>query len=302
MIKYDGRLQMKMMRLATLAALCLVLASCTSFRAWEKAQDFEQLGEWDQAVLQYEKALELDPDNIQYKMGLQRARLESSRIHFDKGKELMAAAHYEMAALEFQLTVKLDPTNQFAAVELSKAVAATRERNTGGGQYGDIDEMKRRVTEQSRPPMLNPASNEPISLSFPKETNVKDIYRALGNAFGINVMFDQRLTDDKIAIELRNVTAQEALERVMQTATHFYKVLDEQTIMVIPDNQQTRREYEDLVIRTFYLSNGDAEQVTNVVTNDDRSSERLPAQGTQCNHDQRYCRQSTDRRTDHRGE
>lgn len=221
------------------------------------------MGEWDKAVLQYEKALEVDPGNIQYQMGLQRARLEASRIHFDKGQDLMAAGHHEMAALEFQLTVRLDPTNQFAAVELAKAVAAARQRNDE--QYRDIDEMKRRVTEQSKPPMLNPASNQPISLSFPKETNVKDIYRALGNAFGVNVMFDQRLTDDKISIELRNVTAQEALERVMQAATHFYKVLDEQTIIVIPDNAQTRREYEDLVIRTFYLSNGDAEQVTNVV-------------------------------------
>ncbi|MBW3671498.1 MAG: hypothetical protein KY432_07470, partial [Acidobacteria bacterium] len=254
---------MKMIRLATLAALCFVLASCTSFRAWEKAQDYEQMGEWDKAVLQYEKALEVDPGNIRYQMALQRARLEASRIHFDKGQDLMAAGHHEMAALEFQLTVRLDPTNQFAAVELAKAVAATRQRTDE--QYRDIEEMKRRVTEQSKPPMLNPASNQPISLSFPKETNVKDIYRALGSAFGVNVMFDQRLTDDKITIELRNVTAQEALERVMQAATHFYKVLDEQTIIVIPDNAQTRREYEDLVIRTFYLSNGDAEQVTNVV-------------------------------------
>lgn len=254
---------MKILKLATLAILCVALASCTSFRAWEKAQEHEQMGEWDEAVLAYEKALEIDPDNLRYKMGLQRAQLEASRVHFDRGQELMAAGHYDMAALEFQLAVRLDSTNQFAAVELSKAVAAARKSSKES--YRDIDEMKRRVTEQSKPPMLNPASNQPISLSFPKETSVKDIYRALGNAFGINVMFDQRLADDKIAIELRNVTAQEALERVMQAATHFYKVLDEQTILVIPDNAQTRRDYEDLVIRTFYLSNGDAEQVTNVV-------------------------------------
>ena len=73
------------------------------------------------------------------------------------------------------------------------------------------------------------------------------------------------MKDDRISIELKDVTAQEALERVMQAANHFYKVLDEHTIIVIPDNPQARRDYEDLVIRTFYLSNGDAEQVTNVV-------------------------------------
>ena len=118
---------------------------------------------------------------------------------------------------------------------------------------------------KAQPPQLNPASNEPISLTFSRDTPVKDIYRALGNAFGINILFDQAVKDDRITIELRDVTAQQALERVMQAANHFYKVLDEKTIIVVPDNPQARRDYEDLVIRTFYLSNGDAEQVTNVV-------------------------------------
>src|SRR5207248_4197381 len=132
-----------------------------------------------------------------------------------------------------------------------------------------IDELKKRADKnnitKSQPPQLEPASNQPISLSFPRDTPVKDIYRALGNAFGINVLFDQAVKDDRISIELRDVTAQQALERVMQAANHFYKVLDEHTIIVVPDNPQARRDYEDLVIRTFYLSNGDAEQVTNVV-------------------------------------
>jgi len=126
--------------------------------------------------------------------------------------------------------------------------------------------MKKRANiTKAQPPQLNPASNEPISLSFPRETPVKDIYRALGNAFGINILFDQAVKDDRISIELKDVTAQQALERVMQAANHFYKVLDEHTIIVVPDNPQARRDYEDLVIQTFYLSNGDAEQVTNVV-------------------------------------
>jgi general secretion pathway protein D len=254
---------MKRLILMVLAALALTMFGCTSFRAWEEAQHYEELEQWDKAILAYERALEVDPRNVRYQMALQRAKIEASRAHFDKGKDLLAAGHFEMAALELQLATRLDPTNQFAAVELAKAVNASR--RVSDPQYRDIEEMKRRITEQSRPPVLDPASNQPISLSFPRETSVKEIYRALGSAFGINVMFDQRLTDDRISIELRDVTAQEALERVMQASGHFYKVLDQQTIIVIPDNAQTRREYEDLVIRTFYLSNGDAEQVTNVV-------------------------------------
>jgi len=175
----------------------------------------------------------------------------------------------QLAAAELEITVKLDPTNQFAAVELEKAVTMIQEASRAATENISIDELKRRASARNitkaQPPKLNPASDQPISLSFPRDTPVKDIYRALGNAFGINVLFDQALKDDRISIELRDVTAQQALERVMQAANNFYKPLDEKTIIVVPDNPQARRDYEDLVIRTFYLSNGDAEQVTNVV-------------------------------------
>ncbi len=255
---------MRRLHFGAIAILAMLLFSCTSFRNYQQAQQYELLDDWDNAVVEYSKALELDPGNMRYRMALQNAKLEASRVHFEKGKTLRAAGQNELAAMEFELTVKLDPTNQYAAVELAKAVDDLKKKNQESSE-DSIEEMKRHATEKSRPPTLNPSSNQPISLSFPKETNVKDIYRALGNAFGINIMFDQRVKDDKISIELRDVTAQQALERVMQAAGHFYKVLDDKTIIVVPDTAQTRREYEDLVIRTFYLSNGDAEQVTNVV-------------------------------------
>jgi general secretion pathway protein D len=258
------------------AALALTMVSCASFNAYQKARTAEKTQDWDVAVTQYQHALDLDPDNIQYKMALQHAKLEASRVHFEKGKSLRAAAAQsnggeqirlaQLAGTELELTVKLDPTNQYAAVELAKAVQIIQDAQHANDR-NSIEAMKKRASAmgKAQPPQLNPASDQPISLSFPRETPVKDIYRALGNAFGINIMFDQAVKDDRISIELKDVTAQQALERVMQAANHFYKVLDEHTIIVIPDNPQARRDYEDLVIRTFYLSNGDAEQVTNVV-------------------------------------
>ena len=250
---------------------------CASYNAYQRAHQAEQLKNWDGAVEQYEKALDIDPDNARYRIGLQRARLEASREHFAKGKSFRDAARNatgpdqlrlaQLAATELEMTVKLDPTNQFAAVELGHVVQLVQDI-LHSTDKDSIDEIKKRAKAsitKAQPPQLNPASDEPISLSFPRETPVKDIYRALGNAFGINILFDQAVKDDRISIELRDVTAQQALERVMQAANHFYKVLDEKTIIVVPDNPQARRDYEDLVIQTFYLSNADAEQVGNVV-------------------------------------
>lgn len=259
------------------AAIAASLASCVSYNAYEKAQNAERVKDWDTAVSQYEKALTINPDNMRYRISFDRAKLEASRVHFAKGKTLEAAAESatgterirlaQLAATELQLTVKLDPTNQFAAVEFGKTVRMIEEAQAVlNNDQKSLEAMKERANiTKAQPPVLNPASNEPISLSFPHDTPVKDIYRALGNAFGINILFDQAVKDDRISIELKDVTAQQALERVMQAANHFYKVLDPHTIIVVPDNPQARRDYEDLVIRTFYLSNGDAEQVTNVV-------------------------------------
>ncbi len=270
---------MNRLKTITVTALtALLLSSCASYSAYQKAKSAETQKNWDVAVMQYEKAVEIDPDNRAYKLGLDRARREASRAHFEKAKSMVAASKdatgvdqfrlAQLAQTELQIVVKLDPTNQFAAVELAKVTQTLIDFQRAAAEKVSIDEVKKRAQSaitKAQPPQLNPASNEPISLTFSRDTPVKDIYRALGNAFGINVLFDQAVKDDRITIELRDVTAQAALERVMQAANHFYKVLDEKTIIVIPDNPQARRDYEDLVIRTFYLSNGDAEQVTNVV-------------------------------------
>jgi general secretion pathway protein D len=261
----------------TAIALSLTLLSCTSYNAFQKARTAEETKDWDEAVVEYQKALDVDPSNSLYQINLSRAKLEASRVHFQKGKSLRASALNargedqirltQLAATELELVIKLDPTNQYAAVEYGKAVNTLREAALAS-QPASIDELKKRAKAnitKSAPPQLSPSSDQPITLSFPHETPVKEIYKALGGAFGINILFDQAVKDDRIAIELKDVTAQQALERVMQAANHFYKALDEHTIIIVPDNPQARRDYEDLVIRTFYLSNGDAEQVTNVV-------------------------------------
>ena len=64
--------------------LLLPLFSCASYNAYQKAQGAEKQKDWDNAVAQYEKALEIDPDNIRFRIARDRAKLESSRIHFEK--------------------------------------------------------------------------------------------------------------------------------------------------------------------------------------------------------------------------
>lgn len=251
-------------RVLVSTVLCFaMLASCTSYRSYRRAQTAATAEDWDQAVVFYMRAVEEDPTNITYKAALLRAKMKAAQSHFEKARRYQQTGVLDRALVEYQQAVALDPSNQSAAVELEKVrqqLIAQRENRKGDET---LDDMKRRVSRQSQPPQLNPRSNEPIDLDFPEQVSIMNIYRALGRAFGINILFDPNLKDSELAVELKQVRAQDALEFLMRAANHFYKVLDPQSIIIVADTPQNRRNYEDLVIKTFFLSNA---QVKDVVT------------------------------------
>jgi len=242
------------------------LTGCAAHRTLSRAAVEEQKGHWDLAVLEYSKAYALDPDDPKIKMALERAKFNAANEHFQNGKIYRAAGNLDLALIELQMAVALDPTNSYAQVELDKAKQEKSEIDRLGRELTPIERLKKETKgAMVTPPMLDARSDAPISLSFPKDTSVKDIYTALGKAAGINILFDPQLKDDKVTVELQDVTFQRALEIVMRQSNHFYKVLDEHTIIIAADTPQNRKDYEDLVIKTFFLSSGDVKEVMNVL-------------------------------------
>ncbi len=262
---------MSKMRHATVRLLILLLTlvplvtACTSHLASRQAEIASQRGDWDEAVLQYLKALEQNPQNLSHKAALMRAKIKASQAHMEKGQEFEKAGVLERALIEFQQAVQLDQTNQYAQTQLEQvrnAYAAQRQ----GRSADTIEQMKKRTSgTRPQPPMLNPRSEKPIDMEFPEPVSIMGIYRALGQAFGINVLFDPNLKDQEIAVELKQVTAQSALETLMRAGNHFYKVIDEHTIIIAQDTPQNRRTYEDLVIQTFFLSNSEVKDMMTIL-------------------------------------
>jgi general secretion pathway protein D len=248
-----------------LVALAVAAPGCSSYRSSRQAQIAAETGDWDRAVVEYMKAVEQDPTNIQHRAALLRARIAASQHHFDKAKKYQAAGVLERALVELQQAVQLDPTNQYAEAELAKVREALQAVAEGRG-VSTIEELKQKTSgARPQPPQLDPRSDKPISLNFPEPTSIFQIYRALGKAFGINVLFDPNLKDSEIPIELEDVTAETALETLMRAAGHFYKVQDEHTIIIAADTPQNRRTYEDLVIQTFFLSNSEVKEMMTIL-------------------------------------
>ena len=230
----------KLLRVAgLLLAVVGLLSSCSTYRYSRRASEAIRTENWDAAVYFYLEALAQDPGNLRFKMELQRVRLKASTEHFRRGMGFKEAGELQRAQTELQLAVQLDATNQYAEVELAKVRKDLAVLLQEGGA-AKLAEMKKAAAEMKvKPPILNPASDEPMSLTFPNQTNARDIYRAIGQAFGINILFDPKLRDARMSIELKNVTARQALESVMQAAGNFYKVLDEKTVIVVEDTPRT---------------------------------------------------------------
>ncbi len=258
------------MRKILTAAMILILAAtllsgCSGYRLFRQAQEAEESQDWDRAVLHYLEAVEVYPQNISYRASLMRAKIQAAQEHFSQGRRYHKAGVLERALLEFRQAVELDPTNQYAESELVKVMQEIRARDQQTEPPLSIEEMKARARARNLPPVLNPRSVEPIDLRFPEPTSVSDIYRVLGEAFGINILFDPKLRDQEIPIVLKDVVAQDALEILMRTVGHFYKVLDEHSIIIADDTPQNRRNYEDQVIQTFFLSNAEVKDVLTMV-------------------------------------
>jgi general secretion pathway protein D len=251
---------------AAALVFALLISGCASSRAYREGEREEMRRHWDLAVLAYEKALAIDPKDSSARISLQRARFQAAQAHFERGRLHRAAGQLDVAVAELEASIALDSTNDSALQELKKAKVdvEARAREVAGGT--PVEQAKARTRgARAAPPMLNPSSTKPIDVAFAPDTTIKKIYAALGAAAGINIIYDPQLKNDPFTVDLRGMTFQKALETAMRQAGHFYKVIDEKTILIAQDTQANRKEYEDLVIRTFFLSNGDVKDVSAMV-------------------------------------
>ncbi len=247
-------------RVLLILLLPALIAGCGAAKIHRQGVKKAAMGDWDGAVLDFAKASAMHPESVRYKMSLVRAKQRASNDHFDKAKKYLQAGQLDLGIAELQQTTVLDPTNEHARVELEKALIEWQKRRSTKVKT-ELELAKERAKAKLGVPRLDPASNIPIILKF-EETELSKIYEALSKASGINFLYDDRLDlKKKVSIDLTNVTFESAMNTLMLMNKHFFKVIDEHTILIAEDSQQKRREIEDEVIKTFYLSNADVKDV-----------------------------------------
>jgi general secretion pathway protein D len=251
--------------LSALLAASLLLGGCPKsnqdFNAGRKA---EAVNDYDTALVYYQRALQADPQNAQYKLFVTQMRFQDGQFHLEQGEKALKNGDLQLALAEFQKAQAVDPANEAAAQEIKKTldlVAAKQANATPAVNPNPSDDQQLLAA----PPELKPFSTSPINLKMTNDSRI--VFETIAKLAGLSVIFDPDFTSRRIPVELPNVTLEQALDVVALESKAFWKPLTNNIIFVAPDNPQKRRDVEDEEVRTFYLSNTlTPENLTEVVT------------------------------------
>jgi general secretion pathway protein D len=239
-------------------------AGCAASKALRKGDAAVKTGNFDQAVAYYRTAVQASPDNPNYKIALQRAMLVASREHLDRAKDYEDHDQLEAARSEYKLASEYDPGNGYASLKVAALdqkirarIEATRPR--------PMDDLRAAARASSTPPLLNPASHEPLVLNF-NNARVGDILTGIANASGINVSYDRDavaagIIDRPTSLDVTGYTLEQALNMVMAMNALSYKITTDRSIFVFQDTATKHLAYDEQVIRTFYVANADVTEL-----------------------------------------
>jgi len=254
------------LRAALLVAVTLTLVSCASTGSLRTARSAEGTQNYDVAVAEYTKVLRDNPNNREALQGLERAKLRASQDHFGKARRLAATGTLEEALVEYQLASELNPGNSDIERELQDTRTQLR------AKIAVRDEGKTRLESliaQSLDAPL-PGATLPTGVKLPdtlifRDAGSRDVYAAIGKFTNLSVLFDPTFRDQPVSVDLRGLSLEEALASLSTTTRNFWRATSANTITVVPDSAAKRREYEEEIVRTFYLSNADLKETIDML-------------------------------------
>src|SRR5438445_1537017 len=244
----------------------LLAAGCPKGNSdFNQGRKAETLQDYDAALGYYQKALKADPYNANYKIKLNQTRFEAGQAHIKQGVELRKKGDLQGAAGEFQRAQAIDPSSPVAEQELRKTVELiaekSRQTDAAAEPAADADQPPLAIL----PPEIKPLSRAPITVKMSNDSKI--VFDTVGKLAGLTVIYDPDFPARRITVELTNVTLEQAMDIVSMQSKSVWKPVTENIIFVFPDQPQKRRDYEEQVIKTFYLSNTvQPQDLTEIVT------------------------------------
>ncbi|HEX5888374.1 MAG TPA: secretin N-terminal domain-containing protein, partial [Pyrinomonadaceae bacterium] len=258
--------------ISLLLALSIMAVPMTAFakkgeKNFKRGMDYERAQQWDKAAQEFTLAVAADPSNMEYQLHFRRASFNASQTYMQQGRSLAERGDYVGAYNAFRQAYGYDAVNELAVSEMERMLRlqAVKEGRTptsgngnGNGNGGNGGHKGNEVPDGgSMTPngevAPSPSSQQLRTINY--NSDLKALIRSLAEQLNLNVIFDrQSFTQSKtIDLNLKDVTTAQALDYVFLQEGLFFQKLSRRTILVA--DQARRPQYQQLVLRTFYLSN-----------------------------------------------
>ncbi len=229
----------------------------------------EARGDWDAALEFYEEAVDVDPSNVEYTLAMRRARFQAGQKHVDAGEKLRTEGKLPEAMQEFQRALVADPSSGIAIQQLKRLQEMINRapRSANAEEIGLTPaERERKSSDERVNSMLAPPELKPMTLVIPtlKMNNQppKVLFETVGKLAGVNVVFDSQFNAParNFNVDLTNATPDQAFDYLALLTHTFWKPIAANAIFITEDNVTKRRDYEDDVVKVFYVTNATSVQ------------------------------------------
>jgi general secretion pathway protein D len=275
-------------------AVPAVLAGCAEDKAWRDGQNLIAQGKTDEGLAKLQEASARNPKDAQYRETMLAVREHLLANYDEQGDRLAASGARAAARQSYQKALALDPVNEralagIAALEHAARLDGLIDRAQLLAGRHDIDGARRLLvqvlTEAPGQPRalalqrslgidsgaarvesaLASAYRKPIHIDF-KDASLKQVFDVISRTAGLNFVFDKDVrTDLRTSIYLHNSTIEAAVRYVLATNQLAQQVLDENTVLIYPNAPAKLKDYQELAVRTFFLSTAEAKTVANTL-------------------------------------
>ena len=277
----------------TMAAVSVLLAGCAGQAAFRDGQNLLKEGKLNDGLAKLEEATKLDPHNAEYRLVYLNRKLTLVNGFNTRGDNSRAKGEFDEAEKWYNQALALEPANVFAKQGLTALQQARRHeqqlaeadallKKGDGPALKDAQEILRTLLQEN--PQSRAAQNlktrlseiqnkrsearlagmyrKPITLEF-RDAPLRSVVDFIAKVSGLNIYFDRDVRPDlRTTILTRNTPIDEAIRMVLATNSLEQTVINDNSILIYPNTPQKLKDYQQLLVRTFFLANSDAKTVS----------------------------------------
>lgn len=235
-------------------------------------------GNWEEAGLAYKQALKDAPFDLSLQNKYALARERAAAMYEDRGRTFLKERRVDLAIEQFKRALTIEPASVEHQASLTEAIRLKESRSQyheaerlaqlgrtdeaidGFTRSAELDPAFReplesisRLTEDQQALMRNDRLKQPVTLKF-RNAGIKEVLEGVAKAGGLTLIFDKDVRNDPISIAIQDTPFEDALQLLLNSNNLFSRAVSPGVLIISPNTKQKQEQYQDLMIRTFYLS------------------------------------------------